>query len=204
MYREEPTGDGLFQKYYRWGVRTAIRIAKYKAIPEADLPIYINSGLIALWDCSKRYDPSRCGFSTYASKRIAGAVLDTMREMDPLPRSIRRECAEKGTAAPVIFDITEGRMGEDGSELGIGDREDEVAGTGLDRAEDAELVRSLLSCLDDDDREMVVAIVSGDMTACEYARGVGLHETRISQRMSGAMRVLRRAARRLGFAEEVR
>jgi len=51
----------------------------------------INDGVIGLYTALERYDPGRgVGFSTYAGHRIRGAMLDGLRERDPLPRAFRR------------------------------------------------------------------------------------------------------------------
>jgi len=50
----------------------------------------MNAGVIGLMDASEKYDPARnTKFSTYAEYRIKGAMLDELRGMDWLPRSLR-------------------------------------------------------------------------------------------------------------------
>lgn len=51
----------------------------------------INDGVIGLIGALQRYNPARrVVFSTYAGHRIRGAMLDGLRERDPLPRAYRR------------------------------------------------------------------------------------------------------------------
>ena len=55
-----------------------------------DLKEMLNSGLIGLVDAFEKYDPSQeTTFTTYAQFRIRGAILDSLRAQDWLPRSAR-------------------------------------------------------------------------------------------------------------------
>ena len=54
---------------------------------DADDLIFV--GIIGLMDAMTRYDPTReAKFKTYAEFRIRGAMLDEMRSMDWIPRSV--------------------------------------------------------------------------------------------------------------------
>jgi RNA polymerase sigma factor FliA len=56
-------------------------------VDESDLVSY---GLLGLIDAIKRYDPDRdVKFETYAIQRIRGAIIDELRSMDWVPRSVR-------------------------------------------------------------------------------------------------------------------
>lgn len=51
----------------------------------------INYGIIGLIDAIERFDPDRgASFATFATVRIRGAVLDALRQFDPLGRLARR------------------------------------------------------------------------------------------------------------------
>jgi RNA polymerase sigma factor FliA len=57
---------------------------------DVDLKEMLNSGIIGLVDALEKFDPSHeTNFSTYAQFRIRGAILDSFRSQDWLPRSIR-------------------------------------------------------------------------------------------------------------------
>lgn len=57
---------------------------------DVDLKEMLNSGIIGLVDALEKYDPSHeTNFSTYAQFRIRGAILDSFRSQDWLPRSLR-------------------------------------------------------------------------------------------------------------------
>ncbi len=57
---------------------------------DIDLQEMLNSGIIGLVDALEKYDPKHeTNFSTYAQFRIRGAILDSFRSQDWLPRSLR-------------------------------------------------------------------------------------------------------------------
>ncbi len=66
--------------------RLAIRLP-----PHIDINDLISSGVIGLIDAIEKYDPSReAQFKTYAEFRIRGAMLDELRSLDWIPRSVRQ------------------------------------------------------------------------------------------------------------------
>jgi len=57
---------------------------------DIDIREMLNSGIIGLVDALEKYDPKHeTNFSTYAQFRIRGAILDSFRSQDWLPRSLR-------------------------------------------------------------------------------------------------------------------
>ena len=65
--------------------RLAIRLPAY-----LDAEDLFSVGLIGLLNAFDRYDPTReAKFKTYAEYRIRGAMLDEIRSMDWIPRSVR-------------------------------------------------------------------------------------------------------------------
>ena len=69
--------------------KVAKRIAR--RLPSVvDVDDLVGAGAIGLMDAAQRYDVARCGhFAPYAEIRIRGAILDHLRAMDWLPRSMR-------------------------------------------------------------------------------------------------------------------
>jgi len=66
--------------------RLAIRLP-----PHIDINDIINSGVLGLMDALDKYDEAKgVKFKTYAEFRIRGAILDNLRSMDWVPRSIRK------------------------------------------------------------------------------------------------------------------
>ena len=59
--------------------------------PHIDVNDLINAGIIGLIDAIEKFDPTKeVKFKTYAEIRIKGAILDELRSMDWIPRSIRK------------------------------------------------------------------------------------------------------------------
>jgi RNA polymerase sigma factor for flagellar operon FliA len=67
--------------------------------PHLDVDDIINVGMIGLMDAMTKYNPDReTMFKTYAEFRIRGAMLDEIRAMDWVPRSIREKASKlRGT-----------------------------------------------------------------------------------------------------------
>lgn len=60
-----------------------------------ELDDLVNYGIIGLMDAVDKFDPSRgVKFKTYAELRIRGSILDGLRGMDWVPRSLRRRQRE--------------------------------------------------------------------------------------------------------------
>lgn len=67
---------------------------------EADFDDLVSAGTIGLIKAIENFDLSRgLAFSTFATHRIRGAILDDLRRRDHAPRSIRRKQREIGRAS---------------------------------------------------------------------------------------------------------
>ena len=63
-----------------------------QSVEQADL---VSNGMFGLMDALEKFDPARAvKFETYAIPRIRGAILDELRAMDWVPRSIRFKARE--------------------------------------------------------------------------------------------------------------
>lgn len=104
----EPTGqgiDGLWAEYKKTGARPLrdqlivhyapvvkfvagrVSVGLPRHVDEADLASY---GIIGLIDAIERFEPARnIKFETYAIPRIKGAIIDELRSIDWVPRSVR-------------------------------------------------------------------------------------------------------------------
>ncbi len=78
-----------------------------------DLDDLHNTGVIGLMDAVEKYDPKKnCKFKTYAEFRIKGAILDQLRSLDWVPRSIR----QKGRRLDQAYAEIEQQLGRPASE----------------------------------------------------------------------------------------
>ncbi len=63
--------------------------------PNVELNDLINDGIIGLIDAIEKYDDDRgVKFETYAITRIHGAILDSLRALDWVPRAVRQRARE--------------------------------------------------------------------------------------------------------------
>ena len=66
--------------------RIAIRLPSH-----IDIEDIVHTGVLGLMDAIEKFDPTRgVKFETYAEFRIKGAILDELRAMDWVPRSVRK------------------------------------------------------------------------------------------------------------------
>lgn len=71
-------------------VRKMAQLLKAKLPANVEVDDLIQAGMIGLLDAMRRYqDTQQAQFETYAIQRIKGAMLDELRSMDWLPRSVR-------------------------------------------------------------------------------------------------------------------
>lgn len=67
--------------------RLALRLPSHIALDDL-----ISSGIVGLIDAIRKYDPEKkVSFKTYAEFRIKGAMLDELRSLDWVPRSVRKK-----------------------------------------------------------------------------------------------------------------
>lgn len=72
----------------------AQRIAA-KLPPDVQLDDLISAGVIGLMDAFEKFDEGKgVQFKTYAEVRIRGAILDSLRDLDWAPRSLRKRSRE--------------------------------------------------------------------------------------------------------------
>ena len=73
-----------------------------------DINDLINDGVFGLMDAIEKYDDTRAvKFETYAVTRINGAILDALRNLDWIPRTVRQRAREVDRAC----DELENRLG---------------------------------------------------------------------------------------------
>ena len=92
------TRDQLIERFAPLAKIVASKIASRlpSSVERDDL---VSSGIIGLIDAIDKYDESKSNsFKKYAEIRIRGAILDELRSMDWVSRSVRRQSAELNTA----------------------------------------------------------------------------------------------------------
>ena len=93
--------------------RIAVRLPSH-----IDLDDLQSTGVIGLMDAIEKYDPDKnCKFKTYAEFRIKGAILDQLRSLDWVPRSVR----QKGRRLEKAYGEVEQRLGRSANEDEVAD-----------------------------------------------------------------------------------
>jgi RNA polymerase sigma factor for flagellar operon FliA len=93
--------------------RLAVRLPNH-----IDLDDLYSTGVIGLMDAIEKFDAGKgCKFKTYAEFRIKGAVLDQLRSLDWVPRSVR----QKGRKLEQAYNEVEQRLGRAASEDEVAD-----------------------------------------------------------------------------------
>jgi RNA polymerase sigma factor for flagellar operon FliA len=70
--------------------RVAVRLP-----PSVEIRDLVNAGVIGLLDAVEKFEPERgVKFKTYAELRVRGAMLDSLRDLDWAPRSLRKKSKE--------------------------------------------------------------------------------------------------------------
>jgi len=154
-------------------VRKVVHRLSGRLPKDVDLREMLNSGIIGLVDALEKYDPRHeTNFATYAQIRIRGAILDSFRSQDWLPRSLRykshkieeayqiieqklgRTATDEEVAHELGLDVEELRrlLGEVGSivmlsfeELGFGHGEERFQATETLTGSSQDPLKSLLS-----------------------------------------------------------
>lgn len=196
-------------------------LAKYmhrRCPREIELDDLISAGTVGLIKAVDRYDARRhCQLKTLAEHRIRGAILDYLRQLDPLPRGVRRfqkNCEAAATrlekelgrvpshsevAETVSVSVTAYhrlsvvvQAGSVVSLDAIPGRERHASSRAAEAATDADLqrLRSAIRSLPRPERAVAAGLSEGKSTR-ELADGLQLHPTRISQLKTRAIAQLR-------------
>ena len=86
--------------------------------PAVDKDDLIEAGIVGLIDAVDKYDPDKnCKFSTYARFRIKGAIMDELRSLDIVPKSMR----QKSKQIEETYSRLENRLGRSPTEKEMAD-----------------------------------------------------------------------------------
>lgn len=185
-------------------------------VDQADL---LSEGMIGLMDAIEKFEPERgLQFQTYAIPRIRGAIIDGLRAVDWVPRSVREKIrAIEG--AQVTLEVRLGRTATDAEiaqELEIPVQElrkiygkvaytslasidelggvDERAPLSPDVFEDEETREVLMNAVEDlaeRDRIIIALYYFEGLTLSEIGQVLGVTESRVSQLHTRAALALR-------------
>jgi RNA polymerase sigma factor for flagellar operon FliA len=152
----------------------------------------VQVGVIGLMDAFERFDPHfGVEFRTFASRRIRGQVLDELRKLDWIPRSLR----QKGVAVPPLHSLE-----------ALQERKDEGLGSALldsapvqrpeqedalERQDAMDLLAQGLDGLPPRERHMLLLYYFEDLNLKQIAGLFSLTESRVCQIHAAAVRKLK-------------
>lgn len=173
-----------------WYVVNRLKPRLPHSVSEEEL---FSAGMVGLLKAARSYDASRgAEFKTYAYHRIRGAMLDELRTLDFLPRSMRDRMKEEGRQAPAVVGLP---TDEDGSEsLEV---ESAIAGA-IENEELAEALQEAIRSLPEKMRLVMHFYYNEGCRMREIGARLSLTESRVSQIHSAAVARLRRDLHRLG------
>jgi RNA polymerase sigma factor for flagellar operon FliA len=197
-------------------------------MPESvDTDDLVSDGVLGLMDAIERFEPARgLSFQTFAVPRIRGAIIDGMRSMDFVPRSVRDKLRVVQRARTSL----EGRLGrmpddvEVAREAGIPlqqlrdlarqassnhanlddfDLVDELSSAADHHIEQGDVNASLMRVVDQlagRDQVVIALYYFEGLTLAEIGRVLGVTESRISQVHRRATATLREKLMALDYA----
>ena len=135
--------DDLIIQYTPLVKFVANRIAM-RLPPHVDVNDLISSGILGLMDAIEKFDSNReAQFKTYAEFRVRGSILDELRMMDWIPRSVR----QKSNMLDSAFSKIEQELGRPASDEEVA----ESMGINLDELQDLVARSASLAILSLDD-----------------------------------------------------
>ncbi|MDA0666906.1 MAG: sigma-70 family RNA polymerase sigma factor [Planctomycetota bacterium] len=165
---------------------------------KARLPVSVSedelyaAGMYGLMRAARSYDPTKgAGFKTYAYHRIRGSILDDLRRLDFLPRSMRDRARQNGEAAPSLVGIP---TDEDGHESLAA----EQASAESEGSDMHDVLHREIDALPDKMRIVMSMYYREEMNMREIGEKLNLTESRVSQIHSNAVSRLRRVMRSAG------
>ena len=178
----------------------------------------VSDGVLGLMDAIERFEPARgLSFQTFAVPRIRGAIIDGMRSMDFVPRSVRDKLRAV-QRAQVVLEERLGRVPEDtevAREVGIPvqqlrdlsrqansnhanlddfDLADELSSAADQRVEQGDVNASLMRVVDqlgERDRVIIALYYFEGLTLAEIGEILGVTESRVCQIHTKAVGSLR-------------
>lgn len=167
-----------------WYVVNRIRPRLPVSVSEEEL---FSAGMYGLMKACRSYDPARGAvFKTYAYHRIRGAILDELRRLDFLPRSLRDRARDAGEDAPSVLGIPTDEDGNESLPAAAGD-------AGAERSDlHAALLREIQR-LPEKMRVVMTMYYRDGLRMRDIGDRLRLTESRVSQIHSNAVARLRRA-----------
>ena len=146
----------------------------------------VHEGIMGLMDAVTKFDPSRgVHFSSYASYRIRGSIIDALRELDWASRDTRREIKREeavGARRQVVPRLQFVQVSdEDGMEFYTPVAPDMLPDEVCGRKELCGVMAKALACLSVRYQMVMVLYYWRELTHKEIGAVLGVNEFRVSQ-----------------------
>lgn len=178
----------------------------------------VSDGVLGLMDAIERFDPSRgLSFQTFAVPRIRGAIIDGLRAMDFVPRSVRDKvrivqqatlaleerlgrlpddeevAREVGVPVPQVRDLTKQASSNHANldDFELADELSLAADFSVEQGDTKDSLRRVIGELGERDQVVIALYYFEGLTLAEIGRVLGVTESRISQVHSRATASLR-------------
>jgi RNA polymerase sigma factor FliA len=139
----------------------------------------VSAGVFGLMNAIDRFDPSQgAKFETYAIPRIRGAILDGLRALDWVPRSVRSR--SRSVQDHVALDTT-----ADEADTHL------QPGRAMEEGELRTAMRAEISKLPEREQAILILYYDDGLTLSEIGEALGVTESRISQIHTKAVLQLR-------------
>ncbi|MGZ5417246.1 MAG: FliA/WhiG family RNA polymerase sigma factor [Nocardioides sp.] len=178
----------------------------------------VSDGVLGLMDAIERFDPSRgLSFQTFAVPRIRGAIIDGLRAMDFVPRSVRDKvrivqqatialeeklgrlpdddeiAREVGAPVQQVRDLSKQASSNHANldDFELADELASAADTSVEQGDTKDSLRRVIGELGERDQVVIALYYFEGLTLAEIGRVLGVTESRISQVHSRATASLR-------------
>ena len=178
----------------------------------------VSDGVLGLMDAVERFDPDRgLTFQTFAVPRIRGAIIDGMRAMDFVPRSVRDKlrtvqkaqlaleerlgrspevdelAREAGMSVQQVRDLTKQASGNNANQddFDLADELASAADHAVEQGDDNALLMRVVKELGERDQVVIALYYFEGLTLAEIGEVLGVTESRVSQLHSRATATLR-------------
>jgi RNA polymerase sigma factor for flagellar operon FliA len=182
--------------WYPMVERIAHRAAATYGLPQGvDTDDLVSSGVLGLAEAWDRFDPKRgVAFEAFAIPRVKGAIVDSIRASDWVPRKAREKARRTGEPLLQLVSIDEGQGSSEG-DSSVSERiaDDGSPGPGDDllAAEGRRELMGSLNRLPEREKMIVTLHYFQGVQLAEIARSLGVTESRVSQLHTRALRMMR-------------
>ena len=139
----------------------------------------VSYGIFGLIDAIEKFDITKgVKFESYASLRIRGAIIDSLRDLDWVPRSLRRKSKEDGSELQSMVSLDD--FLDQNMEF-VAASADGVPEEHIDKQELRNMLIEAIESLSERDRLIITLHYFEELTLREISKTMKVSESRVSQ-----------------------